>query len=171
MLTLEHLSSLLHEHRHAASARVIEFALSGRHFSFNREPSVMGVINLSPDSWYRESVCLTVDQAIRRGSVLSAQGAAIIDIGVESTLAHAARVDSKSALQKLLPIVRALSEAKIIVSVETYDLEVARACLEAGTKVINLTGNPQSDDLFRLVAEHEAALILCYVQGEPTCVK
>jgi dihydropteroate synthase len=165
MLTLEHLATLLAEHRHVASAKVIEFALGGRHFAFNNGPSIMGVVNLSPDSWYRESVCLGAHQAIQRGLVLSAQGADIIDVGAESTLGHAARIDPHSALPKLLPVVRALSEARIVVSVETYDLHVARACLEAGARVVNLTGNPVSEDLFRVVAEHEAALILCYVQG------
>ena len=54
----------------------------------------MGVINLSPDSWYRESVCLTLEHAIERGKVLHAQGAAIIDVGAESTLATASRANA-----------------------------------------------------------------------------
>jgi dihydropteroate synthase len=166
MLTLEHLAALLAEHRHLAGAKVIEFVIGERHFAFNSAPSIMGVVNLSPDSWYRESVCLSADQAIQRGFVLAAQGADTIDIGAESTLAHAARVAPDAAGQKLLPVIRALSSAKIIVSVETYDFAVARACLEAGAKVLNLTGNPPNNDLFRLVADHGAAVILCYVQGE-----
>jgi dihydropteroate synthase len=166
MLTLEHLAALLDQHRHLAPAKVVEFALGGRPFAFNTAPSIMGVVNLSPDSWYRESVCLSVDQAVQRGLILSAQGAAIIDLGAESTLAHAARLDPGSATNHLLPVIRGLREANIIVSVETYDFTVARACLEAGARVVNLTGNPHTDDLFRIVAEHEAALILCYVQGD-----
>ena len=57
----------------------------------------MGVVNLSPDSWYRESVCLTAEAAVQRGRVLTAQGADIVDVGAESTLAHAARVDDAGA--------------------------------------------------------------------------
>ena len=69
MLSLEQLAELLDQHRSAAGARVREFSIGGRHFPFNSRPSVMGVINLSPDSWYRESVCLTPEAAIRRGKV------------------------------------------------------------------------------------------------------
>jgi dihydropteroate synthase len=89
MLTLEKLSALLAQNGGAASASVKEFSLAGEHFAFNSDPAIMGVINLSPDSWYRESVCLTVDRAVGRAHVLRAQGARIIDVGAESTLASA----------------------------------------------------------------------------------
>jgi dihydropteroate synthase len=55
----------------------------------------MGVVNLSPDSWYRESVCLTAGAAVQRGKMLAAQGADIVDVGAESTLASAARVSGR----------------------------------------------------------------------------
>ncbi len=165
MLTLENLTQLWEKHRDTAQARVQEFALDGRFFPFNSQPAIMGVINLSPDSWYRESVCLSVDQAIQRGTVLHAQGAAIVDLGAESTLAHAARVDESGQTSKLLPVLKGLREAKVLVSVETYQPPVARACLEAGANILNLTGHEGSKDIYRLVAEHQAAVIICYVQG------
>ena len=59
MLTLEYLAELAEKNRAAAHARVKEFSLAGTPFAFNSNPALMGVINLSPDSWYRESVCLT----------------------------------------------------------------------------------------------------------------
>lgn len=165
MLTLEQLSELLETHRSAASARVAEFSIGDRHFNFNAHPAIMGVINLSADSWYRESVCLTVESAIRRGCVLKAQGADIVDLGAESTLAHAARVDEAGQNSKLLPVIRELRAAGVLISVETYQPAVTRACLEAGVNILNLTGTDRSEELFRMVAAHDAALILCYVQG------
>ena len=126
----------------------------------------MGVINLSPDSWYRESVCLTAESALRRGRVLREQGADIVDVGAESTLAHAARADEVAQNSRLIPVTRELRAAGVLVSVETYQPAVARACLEAGANVLNLTGTDHGDDLFRLVAAHDAAVILCYVQGK-----
>src|SRR6267154_2366384 len=105
MLKLEDLASLMEKHRDAAKARVQEFALDGRFFAFNSQPAIMGVINLSPDSWYRESVCLTADAAVQRGKTLAAQGADIVDIGAESTLAHAARVADTPQKSKLIPVI------------------------------------------------------------------
>ena len=68
MLTLEELAGLHARHAKAANARVAEFSLGNRQFDFNTRPFVMGVINLSPDSWYRESVCLSAEAAHRHCS-------------------------------------------------------------------------------------------------------
>jgi len=165
VLTLEQLSALLEAHRPTAAARVAEFELGGRPFAFNSQPAIMGVVNLSADSWYRESVFLTTDAAVARAKVLAAQGAALVDVGAESTLAHAARVDEAAQNSRLLPVIRELRAADILVSVETYQPAVTRACLEAGANVLNLTGTDCSEELFRLVAAHDAAVIICYVQG------
>lgn len=165
MLSLEQLSSILDRDRASASARVKEFAIGGRHFEFNSRPAIMGVINLSADSWYRESVCLSVESAVRRGRVLVEQGADMVDVGAESTLAHAARLGETAQSGKLLPVIEGLRRGGALVSVETYQPAVAKACLEAGAQVLNLTGTSQSEEMFRMVAANDAALILCYVQG------
>jgi dihydropteroate synthase len=165
MLGLEQLAELLEENRAAAKARVKEFSIGGTPFAFNSQPAVMGVINLSADSWYRESVCLTADRAVRRGRVMREQGADIIDVGAESTLAQAVRLDETGQNSKLLPVIRALRESGILVSAETYQPAVTRACLEAGANILNLTGTDRADELFRMVAAHDAAVIICYVQG------
>ncbi len=165
MLTLDQFSELLERNRAAAQARVKEFAIGGRFFAFNSKPAIMGVVNLSSDSWYRESVCLSTESAVERGRVLTAQGADLVDLGAESTLAHAARVTDAAQLDKLLPVIRGLRQADILVSVETYSLAVVRAVLEVGANVLNLTGTADNDDIFRLAAAHDAAVILCYVQG------
>ena len=165
MLKLEDLAALLEQNREAAQARVQEFALDGTFFAFNSKPAIMGVINLSPDSWYRESVCVSADQAVQRGKILQAQGAQIVDVGAESTLARARRIDQSGQLSNLLPVVTGLRESGVLVSVETYLPEVAAACLEAGANVLNLTGHERSKELYRLAATHAAAVIICHVQG------
>lgn len=165
MLTLEDLAALVEQHRPALNTRVREFEIGGRPFVFNSRPHIMGVINLSPDSWYRESVCLTPEQAIRRGKTLHAQGADLVDIGAESTLAHASRADATLQSSKLLPVIERLTGAGVLVSVETYDVAVARECLKAGANVLNWTGTAEPERFFALAAEHNAAVIICYVQG------
>ena len=169
MLTLEHLSGLLEQHRSAATARIKEFSIGDKSFHFNApdfRPAIMGVVNLSADSWYRESVCLSTEAAIQRGRVLAAQGADIVDVGAESTLAHAARVADAAQNSKLIPVISELRAEGVLVSVETYQPAVTRACLEAGANILNLTGTEASDELFRMVAAHDAAVIICYVQGK-----
>jgi len=166
MLKLENLAELLERNRAAASARVMEFSVGGRKLNFNSRPAIMGVVNLSPDSWYRESVCLTAEAAVRRGKVLAAQGADIVDIGAESTLAHAARVGGRAQNSRLLPVIRELRLAKIPVSIETYSPKVTRTALEAGANVLNFTGVTGSRDIFKMVAAHDAAVIICFVQGK-----
>ena len=166
MLSLEQLAALLEQNRAAASARVREFSLAGKKFAFNSQPAIMGVVNLSADSWYRESVCLSADSAIQRGKVLAAQGAQIIDVGAESTLAHAARVGNAAPKSKLIPVIKALRKEKILVSVETYSPAVTRASLAAGANVLNLTGIAGSKEIFKMVADHDAAVIICHVAGK-----
>ena len=165
MLTMEHLAGLIEGHRDAVKTRVKEFSIGGRPFAFNSRPAIMGVVNLSADSWYRESVCLTTECALRRGKVLAAQGADIVDLGAESTLAHAARVGEKAQAGILLPVLKELRAAGILVSIETYGPSVTRSCLEAGANILNLTGTEGTAELYRIVADHDAAVIICYVQG------
>jgi dihydropteroate synthase len=165
MLTLQHVAALVEANALAAQAQVREFDIGGRFFKFNSGPAVMGVINLSIDSWYRESVCPSVDHALERGKVLAAQGADIVDIGAESTLAHAAVIDAKGQTSKLLPVIAGLRRTGILVSVETYLPEVASACLHAGANVLNLTGTEAAEEVYALACKHQAAVIICYVQG------
>lgn len=166
MLSLTHLESIARHHGGDLAASVAGFDLAGRTFGGGRPPAIMGVINLSADSWYRESVCLSTEQAVRRGHVLAAQGAHILDLGAESTLSHAARADEALQQSRLLPVVRELAAAGHLISVETYQPAVTRACLEAGARVLNLTGNDRSAEMYRMVADHDAAVILCHIQGD-----
>ena len=159
------MAELLAAHRAAAGARVAEFAIGGRAFAFNARPAIMGVVNLSAESWYRESVCLSAEAAIQRGRVLQAQGAEIVDVGAESSLAHAARISDAGQTGRLVPVIQGLRAAGVLVSVETYEPAVTRACLAAGANILNLTGTDRSEEMFRAVAEHDAAVIICFVQG------
>jgi dihydropteroate synthase len=165
MLDLATLAALHDAYRDQAALPVADFALGKHRFDFSAQPYLMGVVNLSPDSWYRESVALTTEAAVRRGRVLHEQGAAIIDVGAESTLDHAERVAPAVQQDRLIPVVRELARAGLCVSVETYHADVASAALRAGAQVLNLTGTTQTEEIFRQVADHDAGVILCFVQG------
>lgn len=165
MLRLEDLARLAQDHASDLSSKVREFAIGGREFNFNSRPFIMGVINLSPGSWYRESVCLSAPSAIRRARSLHAQGADVVDIGAESTLAQTARVSDADQAGSLIPVIHQMRSDGILASVETYSPEVTRVCLEAGASILNLTGVEHCDEMFRMVADHDAAVIICFVQG------
>ena len=165
MLDLGTLAALYEKYRDGASLPVADFALGKHRFDFAAQPYLMGVVNLSADSWYRESVALNAEAAVRRGRVLHEQGAAIIDLGAESTLVHAARVDGAAQKNLLVPVVRGLAAAGLCVSAETYHPEVAAACLQAGAQALNLTGTTQTEEIYRQAADFDAGVIICFVQG------
>jgi len=159
------LSAILAQHRDALGKPVRNFYLGERLFDFNRYRYLVGVINLSTDSWYRESVCATTAEAIARAEMLHADGADIIDIGAESTLPHARQADIQQQLDRLVPVVAALKARRLLVSVESYYPEVLEACARLGADIFNLTGTLYGEEVFKLAAAYNAAVILCYVQG------
>ncbi len=162
---LAQMAELATRHADVLRAPVRAFDIDGVPVDGDRRPEIMGVVNLSRDSWYRESVSPTPAAAIARARVLAAQGARIIDVGAESTIPGAARVGPEEQLAGVLPVVRALGEDGITTSVETYSPEVARAALAAGAGVLNLTGVEREDEMYETAAAHGAAVIMCFVQG------
>jgi dihydropteroate synthase len=165
MLQLQHLAELFESHQAEAEVSVDGFEIGGEFFDFDESPALMGVVNLSPGSWYRESVCLSPEAAIQRAFILYAEGANLIDVGAESTLPNAERVSAEDQTAQLSPIVSELHKAGVPASVETYEAQVAEAVLNAGAEVINLTGSEQGAEIYGSVAEHDAAVIICHVQG------
>ncbi|WP_229054839.1 dihydropteroate synthase [Aeromicrobium sp. Leaf350] len=129
------------------------------------DPVLMGVVNLSRDSAYRESIAVSAESALRKARVQVAQGAHVVDVGAESSRPSASGVDPGEQLRALRPVVEAISAEGIPVSVECYDTEVARVGLESGATVLNLTGSGDDDVMFAQAAEHGATVILCHIRG------
>jgi dihydropteroate synthase len=129
------------------------------------DPVLMGTVNLSRDSTYRESVAVSTDAAIRMGRTQVAQGAAMVDVGAESSTARAQRVAPAEQAAFLLPVVKALAD-DCLVSVETYYPEVVEAALAAGAGVVNLTGRQHEDDILRCAAEYDATVIVCFCETD-----
>lgn len=144
---------------------VAPFTIAGRSFDTDREPVLMGVVNLSRDSTYRESIAVSPETAIRKARVQAAQGAHLIDIGAESSRATAAAVAAEDQARSVVPVIEQLAADGIATSIEGYDPTVVRAGLKAGASVINLTGSHVDEEMFELAAEHDAGLVLCHVLG------
>ncbi len=166
MLTLENLHEIHEKYNDCLKVKVEEFSIGNKHFNFNSEQAILGVVNLSTDSWYRESVCMSSEQAIRRGIMLKAQGADFVDIGAESTLPNAERVEDVRQQSQILPVLEALNQNGVLTSIETYYPQVARECLRVGANIINLTGSQDNKEIYQQVSEFDAGVIICYVQGK-----
>lgn len=166
MLNLEDLYEIYDKHKDDYNTQIEPFALGNKQFDFNAQTALVGVINLSTDSWWNHAICYNADQAIRRGKVLTAQGADIVDIGAEASSKNTQRADEFKQTSSLLPVIKTLSQEGILTSIETYYPEVARECLKAGANVINFTGTEQSEEMYRVVADFDAAIIICYVEGK-----
>lgn len=166
MLTLAEIYEVYDKYKDDYNTQIEEFSIGNKKFNFNSQTSILGIINLSQDSWYKQTISYTPEQAIRRGKVLTLQGADIIDIGTESTVKTAARVDELKQTSQLLPILKTFSQEGVLTSVETYYPEVARECLKAGANVINFLGTEHSEEMYQAVADFDAAIIICYVEGK-----
>ena len=165
MISLSHLSALAGTYRDELHLPVAPLRVADRTFDVDDTPVIMGCVNLSRDSTYRESVATSTASAVRKGRVLAAQGADLVDIGAESSTARARRVGVAEQIAALVPVVEQLSAGGVLVSAETYEPAVARACFEAGARVLNFTGSATEDAVFDLAAEYGATVVLCYVRG------
>ncbi len=135
-------------------------------------PRVMGVVNVTPDSFSDGGEFATADEAIAHGHRLLDEGADIIDVGGESTRPGAAPVAADEELRRVIPVVRALARAGAIVSIDTRRAAVMRAAVAEGACIVNdvtaLTFEPES---LATVAACGAAVILMHMQGEPATMQ
>ncbi|MFM8774760.1 MAG: dihydropteroate synthase [Actinomycetota bacterium] len=166
MLNVEALVELQQRFPGLIDAPVAPFVIDGQAYDTDATPVVMGVVNLSRDSTYRESIALTFESAVRKARVQSAEGAHVIDIGAESSRGDASRVDSQTQIKQLVPVIEALTAEGIATSVESYDLDVVRACLAAGAGTVNMTSRDPGDEILAQVAEAGASVVMCFLPGE-----
>ena len=126
---------------------------------------VMGVVNVTPDSFSDGGEHAGTAAAVAHGLDLRAQGADLVDVGGESTRPGAQRVTIEEELARVLPVIRALVAEGIIVSVDTSRAEVARAALDAGALMVNDVSAGRDPDLLALVADAGVAYIAMHSRG------
>lgn len=131
-------------------------------------PRIMGVVNVTPDSFSDGGETAASATAIERGLAMAAAGADFVDVGGESTRPGAAPVALDEELRRVLPVVGALSAAGIRVSIDTRRPEVMAAALDAGATVVNdITALGRDPRALPLVAARGAAVVLMHMQGDP----
>jgi dihydropteroate synthase len=132
------------------------------------QPRIMGILNVTPDSFSDGGRHFAADTAIRAGLQMAADGADIIDIGGESTRPGAAAVSAAEEQARVLPVAAALAKAGLRVSIDTRNAATMAAALGAGAMIVNdVSGLRHDPDARRVVAEHGCAVVLMHMRGTP----
>jgi len=135
----------------------------------SRQGMIMGVLNVTPDSFSDGGKFFGTNAAVARAMEMAAEGAQIIDIGGESTRPGAEPISASEELRRVLPVVEQLHrKIDILISIDTSKAEVASATLAAGASIINdVTGGRGDPEMMPLAAKKKAALIIMHMQGNP----
>ena len=138
-------------------------------FKFPRPALVMGIVNVTPDSFSDGGKFLDPSAAVEHALALAEQGAEIIDIGGESTRPKALPVSEEEELRRVMPVLGALQgKLAVPVSIDTMKPKVAREALAAGASIVNdVAANRQSPEMWELVAEARAGYVCVHMQGTP----
>jgi dihydropteroate synthase len=139
-----------------------------RTFDFARRGAIMGVLNVTPDSFSDGGRWVDVEAAVAHAREMAAQGAEIIDVGGESTRPGAAPVDESEELRRVLPVIERLAgTGNISISIDTMKPNVARAAVEKGADIVNDVTGLRDPEMRTVVRETGAAAIIMHMQGEP----
>lgn len=130
-------------------------------------PRLMGIVNVTPDSFSDGGETAVTAAAIARGLTMRAEGADIIDVGGESTRPGALPVPVETELARVVPVVRALAEAGVLVSVDTRNAAVMHAAIAAGASIVNDITALQGEGALPLVIAAGVSVVLMHMQGEP----
>ncbi|MBZ5619541.1 MAG: dihydropteroate synthase [Acidobacteriia bacterium] len=149
--------------------KLFYWKLKQREIKLGERTVLMGVLNITPDSFTDGGKYSDPDRAFARALELEELGADIIDIGAESTRPGSARIPAAEELRRLVPVLKRLKgRLSVPISVDTYKAEVAERAIELGAEIINdpsgLTFEPQ---LSRVVSNHDAGLVINHMRGRP----
>src|SRR6516164_3042461 len=148
---------------------MFEWRLTDCILKIGRRPLVMGIVNVTPDSFSDGGQYATAESAIAHGLQLTEDGADLLDIGGESTRPGAAPVPLEEEMRRVVPVVAGLAaQTRVPLSVDTSKAEVACRCLESGARIINdvtaLAGDPA---MAEVALKHGCGVILMHMQGTP----
>jgi dihydropteroate synthase len=143
--------------------------IGDRIFDLSQQGLIMGVLNVTPDSFSDGGKFFAPDIAVERGLRMAAEGADIIDVGGESTRPGAQPVAAEKELSRVIPVIERLrGKSGVIISIDTSKAQVARAAVQAGACVVNdVTGGRGDEEMMPLVAETKSAFIIMHMQGTP----
>jgi dihydropteroate synthase len=143
--------------------------IAGRPIDLSRRGMIMGVLNVTPDSFSDGGEFFDVTKAVARGIRMATEGAQIVDVGGESTRPGAEPVSTEEELRRVIPVIEQLrNKIDAFISVDTSKAAVAEAALAAGAAIVNdVTGGRGDERMLPLMAKRNAALIIMHMQGNP----
>ncbi|MFZ1218440.1 MAG: dihydropteroate synthase [Chthoniobacterales bacterium] len=143
--------------------------IAGREVDLSRRALIMGILNVTPDSFSDGGEFFSTEKAVEQGKRMAADGAQIIDVGGESTRPGATAVSAEEELARVLPVIASLRETvSAFISIDTSKAAVAREAFRAGASIVNdVTGGRADPGMMPLVAESQAAFIIMHMQGTP----
>jgi len=145
-----------------------EWEARGQAIVVDRRPKVMGIVNVTPDSFSEPGLVVDCALAVERGLNLAREGADLLDVGGESSRPGAEPVTVEEEMRRVIPVVTALARsARVPISVDTTKAEVAREALLAGASIINDIRALEDAALAKVVAESDAGIVLMHMQGTP----
>lgn len=143
--------------------------LQGSRFTLDlSQPHVMGILNVTPDSFSDGGQHYQKDQAVQHALQMMADGATIIDIGGESTRPNASAVEVEEEMRRVIPVVEALSKYDVVISIDTSQPEVIRAAVDAGAHIWNDVRALTRPLALETAAELNIPVVLMHMRGEPT---
>jgi dihydropteroate synthase len=147
----------------------VKLAWKGFYFDFLRRTHIMGILNVTPDSFSDGGKYFDRKTAITHAIRMQDEGADIIDIGGESTRPGAEKVKEEEEIRRVVPVIEALSgRLKIPISIDTYKASVARAALLAGASMVNdISGLRFDPEMASVVAEHDVPVVIMHIKGTP----
>jgi dihydropteroate synthase len=143
--------------------------IGDRVFDLSQQGLIMGVLNVTPDSFSDGGNFFDAENAVKHGLKMAAEGANIIDVGGESARPGAEAVTAEEELRRVIPVIEQLRrKSEVIVSIDTSKAEVARAAVRAGASIVNdITGGRGDEEMMPLIAETKSAFIIMHMQGTP----
>jgi dihydropteroate synthase len=146
-----------------------QWKIGDRVFDLSRQGLVMGVLNVTPDSFFDRGKFFSLKNAVEHGLRMAAEGADIIDVGGESTRPGAEAVAAKEELRRVIPVIDKLrAKVDIPISIDTSKTAVARMAIQAGSSIVNdVTGGRGDKEMMPLVADCHAAFVVMHMQGNP----
>ena len=152
-----------------SNRRTFAWSLSRRSIPKSRLPALMGILNVTPDSFSDGGRFTTIDVAVNRALEMAEDGAEIVDIGGESTRPGAEPVSLEEELRRTIPVIQKLAtQLRVPMSIDTTKAEVARRALDAGAEIVNdISGLTFDRDMLEVCRKADAGICVMHIQGTP----